>query len=78
MLFVFKLFKVFGLSFLFTFLKTIFREKIVSMEFMKKYIHLAKTVKPTLTPEACELLSEEYAKLRTFDTQNSDIARVSY
>ncbi|KAF8767426.1 DNA replication licensing factor MCM3 like protein [Argiope bruennichi] len=50
-------------------------EKIVSMEFMKKYIHLAKTVKPTLTPEACELLSEEYAKLRAFDTQNSDIAR---
>ncbi|GIY50960.1 zygotic DNA replication licensing factor mcm3 [Caerostris darwini] len=50
-------------------------EKIVSMEFMKKYIHLAKTVKPTLTPEACERLSEEYAKLRAFDTQNSDIAR---
>ncbi|GBM63135.1 Maternal DNA replication licensing factor mcm3 [Araneus ventricosus] len=50
-------------------------EKVVSMEFMKKYIHLAKTVKPTLTPEACELLSEEYSKLRTFDTQNSDIAR---
>ncbi|GIY20972.1 zygotic DNA replication licensing factor mcm3 [Caerostris extrusa] len=49
--------------------------EIVSMEFMKKYIHLAKTVKPTLTPEACERLSEEYAKLRAFDTQNSDIAR---
>lgn len=43
---------------------------------MKKYIHLAKAVKPTLTPEACERLSEEYSKLRAFDTQNSDIARV--
>lgn len=43
---------------------------------MKKYIHLAKAVKPTLTTEACERLSEEYSKLRAFDTQNSDIARV--
>lgn len=50
-------------------------EKVVSIEFMKKYIHLAKAVKPTLTPEACERLSEEYAKLRAFDTQNTDIAR---
>ncbi|GFQ81180.1 zygotic DNA replication licensing factor mcm3 [Trichonephila clavata] len=50
-------------------------DKVVSMEFMKKYIHLAKTVKPTLTPEACERLSEEYARLRAFDTQNTDIAR---
>lgn len=47
------------------------------MEFMKKYVHLAKAVKPTLTTEACERLSEEYAKLRAFDTQNTDIARVS-
>jgi len=50
-------------------------EKVVSIEFMKKYIHLAKAVKPTLTPEACERLSEEYAKLRAFDTQNTDLAR---
>ncbi|KAG8178125.1 hypothetical protein JTE90_020830 [Oedothorax gibbosus] len=50
-------------------------DKVVSMEFMKKYIHLAKAVKPTLTTEACERLSEEYAKLRAFDTQNTDIAR---
>ncbi|XP_015905986.2 zygotic DNA replication licensing factor mcm3 isoform X1 [Parasteatoda tepidariorum] len=50
-------------------------EKVVSIEFMKKYIHLAKAVKPILTKEACEILSEEYTKLRAFDTQNSDIAR---
>ncbi|XP_054708242.1 LOW QUALITY PROTEIN: zygotic DNA replication licensing factor mcm3-like, partial [Uloborus diversus] len=50
-------------------------DKVVSIEFMKKYIHLAKAVKPTLTSEACERLSEEYTKLRAFDTQNTDIAR---
>ncbi|XP_035210983.1 zygotic DNA replication licensing factor mcm3-like [Stegodyphus dumicola] len=50
-------------------------DKVVSMEFMRKYVHLAKAVKPTLTPEACERLSEEYTKLRAFDSQNSDIAR---
>lgn len=42
---------------------------------MKKYIHIAKNIKPELTEEACHVISEEYAKLRTIDTE-SDIAKV--
>ncbi|GFQ67518.1 zygotic DNA replication licensing factor mcm3, partial [Trichonephila clavata] len=59
---------------------------LFSMELDQKWIKLlvwnyeeiyplSETVKPTLTPEACERLSEEYARLRAFDTQNTDIAR---
>lgn len=36
--------------------------------FMRKYIHLAKSVKPQLTKEAADLISEEYTKLRNQET----------
>ena len=39
-------------------------DKIVSVQFMKKYIHIAKCIKPVLTEEASELLADEYANLR--------------
>ena len=44
---------------------------------MKKYIFIAKTLKPTLTKEACEAISEEYSRLRVQDTEFTDMARVS-
>lgn len=51
--------------------------KIVSMQFMRKYIHVAKALKPSLTREAAEYIAEEYAKLRSQDNmQNDNIARV--
>lgn len=43
---------------------------------MKKYIHIAKGIKPTLTQAACDKIAEEYARLRSFDTENTDVARV--
>lgn len=43
---------------------------------MKKYIHIAKIMKPKLTREACEIISEEYAKLRTFEQNQKELARV--
>jgi len=48
-------------------------EKIVSMAFMRKYIHIAKFLKPTLQRAASEYIAEEYAKLRNQDnlTQES-------
>jgi len=37
------------------------------MEFMKKYIHIAKCIRPVLTQEASEMLADEYANLRASD-----------
>ncbi|KAG7280751.1 hypothetical protein CRUP_037681 [Coryphaenoides rupestris] len=51
------------------------REKVVTMEFIRKYIHVAKQVKPSLTQEASDHIAEEYAKLRSHDQFNSDSAR---
>jgi len=44
-------------------------DKIVSVEFMKKYVHIAKCIKPVLTQEASEMFAEEYANLRANDFQ---------
>merc|ERR1719402_1121158 len=49
-------------------------DKIVSVQFMKKYIHIAKCIKPVLTEEASEMLADEYANLRANDFE-SGIAR---
>ncbi|CAK6963149.1 DNA replication licensing factor MCM3 [Scomber scombrus] len=53
------------------------REKIVSKEFMRKYIRIAKAVKPVLTGEAANHIAEEYARLRSQDQLGTDIARTS-
>jgi len=51
-------------------------DKIVSCQFMKKYIHIAKCMKPVLTEEASEMLADEYANLRANDFENG-MARTS-
>uniref|UniRef100_A0A8C5WNE3 DNA replication licensing factor MCM3 n=1 Tax=Laticauda laticaudata TaxID=8630 RepID=A0A8C5WNE3_LATLA len=53
------------------------REKIVSMEFMRKYIHFAKMLKPVLTEEAAVLIAQEYSSLRSQEQITSDNARTS-
>ncbi len=46
--------------------------------FMRKYIHLAKGLKPQLTKDAADLISEEYTKLRNQEgLENDHLARVS-
>ncbi|CAI8024024.1 DNA replication licensing factor MCM3 [Geodia barretti] len=50
-------------------------EKFVSSKFLKKYIHVARALKPVLTREACDLISTEYAKLRAQETANRDTAK---
>ncbi len=50
--------------------------KFVSRLFMKKYIHVARAVKPVLTREACDVISTEYTKLRAQETVNADRAKV--
>ena len=55
----------------------IYRDRIVSMKFMRKYIHVAKDMKPTLTRSAADFIADEYSKLRNQDNlQQESIARV--
>uniref|UniRef100_A0A674N8V7 DNA replication licensing factor MCM3 n=1 Tax=Takifugu rubripes TaxID=31033 RepID=A0A674N8V7_TAKRU len=53
------------------------KEKTVSKEFMRKYIHVAKAVTPVLTEEAANHIAEEYSRLRSQDQMGTDIARTS-
>ncbi|XP_067999040.1 DNA replication licensing factor MCM3 [Melanerpes formicivorus] len=53
------------------------KEKVVSMEFMRKYIHVAKMIKPVLTQESASYIAEEYSCLRSQSEMNSDVARTS-
>ncbi|XP_073481262.1 DNA replication licensing factor MCM3 [Aquarana catesbeiana] len=53
------------------------REKTVSKEFMRKYIHVAKLFKPLLTSEAANYIAEEYSRLRSQDQMSTDVARTS-
>ena len=47
------------------------------MKFMRKYIAVAKDLKPTLTREAADYMSDEYAKLRNQDNLSADnVAKV--
>uniref|UniRef100_A0A0N5BYC2 DNA replication licensing factor MCM3 n=1 Tax=Strongyloides papillosus TaxID=174720 RepID=A0A0N5BYC2_STREA len=50
-------------------------EKILSMDFMKKYIHIAKKSRPGLTEEACTFINEAYTELRSYDTENNESER---
>merc|ERR1712212_181327 len=42
---------------------------------MRKYIHIARAIKPKLTKEASETIAEEYSRLRSQDTEHTDMAR---
>uniref|UniRef100_A0A7N8YQV1 DNA replication licensing factor MCM3 n=1 Tax=Mastacembelus armatus TaxID=205130 RepID=A0A7N8YQV1_9TELE len=53
------------------------KKKILSKEFMRKYIHIAKVVTPVLTEEAANHIAEEYSRLRSQEQLGSDIARTS-
>ncbi len=50
-------------------------DQILTVEFMKKYISVVKYIKPKLTEQACELISNEYSRLRSQDSTESDVAR---
>ena len=49
--------------------------KIVSSSFMRKYIHVARALKPVLTRDACDVISTEYAKLRAQEMAGSGRAK---
>lgn len=50
-------------------------DQILTVEFMKKYISVVKCIKPKLTEQACELISNEYSRLRSQDSVDNDVAR---
>lgn len=51
------------------------KEKYFTIEFLRKYIHIAKRVKPQLTEEACLMIGEHYSNLRKIDTGVADLAK---
>ena len=51
------------------------KDRLLAPEFVKKYLEIAKCMKPSLTEEACEMIGEEYSKLRSQDFESSDVAR---
>uniref|UniRef100_A0A0A9Y2J3 DNA replication licensing factor MCM3 n=1 Tax=Lygus hesperus TaxID=30085 RepID=A0A0A9Y2J3_LYGHE len=51
------------------------KERLFTVKFMKMYIHIAKTLKPVLTPESAEMIAEEYAHLRSQDAIQTGEAR---
>ncbi|XP_072929394.1 DNA replication licensing factor Mcm3 [Epargyreus clarus] len=51
------------------------KDQILSTKFMRKYIHIARLMKPKLTQEASDTIADEYAKLRNQDMMDSDVAR---
>ncbi|RCN42234.1 MCM2/3/5 family protein [Ancylostoma caninum] len=50
-------------------------QKVLSVEFVRKYIHLARSMKPKLTEGATEYISEVYSEIRSFDTSKTDRER---
>jgi len=61
------------------FVTDVFRDRVISMKFMRKYIHVAKDMKPVLTRAAADFIADEYSKLRNQDNlQQESIARVRY
>ncbi|CAH0723987.1 unnamed protein product, partial [Brenthis ino] len=50
-------------------------DHILSTKFMRKYIHIARLMKPKLTQDACDAIADEYARLRNQDGDDVGVAR---
>lgn len=50
-------------------------DRLLHLDFVKKYIEVAKCIKPQLTEEACEMIGEEYSRLRSQDFEGNATAR---
>ncbi|XP_046839242.1 zygotic DNA replication licensing factor mcm3-like [Xenia sp. Carnegie-2017] len=51
------------------------KDKIVSLEFMRKYIHVAKIIKPALTKAAADKIANQYSELRDQETISNEKAK---
>jgi len=52
-----------------------YRDRIITVQFMRKYLNIAKKIVPALTREAADFISEEYSKLRNQENLQGDLAR---
>jgi len=53
------------------------KDKCVTLDFLKKYLNLAKRTKPVLTQKAAGRISDEYARLRNQDQESTELARTT-
>ncbi|XP_075975961.1 minichromosome maintenance 3 [Anticarsia gemmatalis] len=51
------------------------KDQVLSTKFMRKFIHIARLMKPKLTQDASDAIADEYARLRNLDVMDSDVAR---
>lgn len=51
------------------------RERFFNIDFMRKYIHIAKRMKPQLTEEACLMIGEHYAQIRKMEREDKSIEK---
>ena len=58
-------------------LRVLYRDRIITVQFMRKYLNIAKKIVPELTREAADYIAEEYSKLRNQENLQGDLARVS-
>lgn len=56
----------------------VFRDRIITTQFMRKYLNIAKKIVPELTREAADYIAEEYSKLRNQENLQGDLARVGH
>jgi len=54
-----------------------FSQKILSAQFLRKYLHMAKNIKPNLSEAASSFITEQYSELRSIDLSKTDRERVS-
>jgi len=47
------------------------KQRFVSIPFMKKYIHVAKNIRPALSKEAASIISSAYSELRDQESMNN-------
>jgi len=53
-------------------------KRVLNIKFLKKYVQVAKILKPVLSRDAANCIAEEYAKLRSMDQENtSNVARTT-
>nr|QIC49963.1 DNA replication licensing factor MCM3-like protein [Actinia equina] len=52
-------------------------DKFISLGFMKKYIHVAKAIKPALTKEAADKISKAYSELRDQENVSNERAKTT-
>ena len=55
----------------------LYRGKIITIQFTKKNLNIAKKIVTELTREAADYIAEAYSKLRTHEDLQEDLARVS-